>query len=740
MRDLAIRITGDNTSARAALRETETAIGGVTKAATAMGSDVEGAGTKAASSFGGVGKAIGLAAGAGVALVGIKLAAFFVESTEKAYELSGVLSDLSDKTGLSTRFLQDLKFVGDQVGVPLETSARAVQTLEQRVVNGGKSIERALGGLGLSITSLREETPDAMFTTIADAIAGIEDPSKRTALAIDLMGKSGAQLVPLLTNFDDLRQGSVHMSDEAVAAFDSIGDAWSRFKNNIVNEAGELIASLTNVRGLLTDTASAVLSIVGLGKDGKVLVDAFYVNDDVNKSLATLGDSLTQAHDKTENLIPPLKSAKDAQAEFDAEFGDSEKKIRAAIKAQDDHVAAVQKLADTLTGKDVAQKVKDLAAAEQLAEKQGGVTAYQQEQLGKQLLTLSQQGAKIPGVLQPIVERAATLSLNSKVAADGVAGLNKELSNFPSYGLQAIPTFDNLIGKSGDLDKFLRTNLGPAIKELPAPPPDPWQAWHDGVSNMLSGPGGLVENMGTTIGSLTHGWDDFWGNLKQTAQNVFDDLVNLLISQFLDPALNAILGRQSAFGSALNNLFHIPAGASASSALSIPGTTAVGLNGAPIGGGTAGGGSALGSALTTIGAYAGPALAVLEFGNLLNDTGLLGQNSFDSRDRDAMIAQLGLGQYGYQYSTDQLEAMLASGQYPQMATGGLVKAQPGGTTVTLAEAGEDEFVVPRSKMGGVTVQVTINAAASVVDERSLSKFADRLLPQIAYALRRERLA
>lgn len=41
------------------------------------------------------------------------------------------------------------------------------------------------------------------------------------------------------------------------------------------------------------------------------------------------------------------------------------------------------------------------------------------------------------------------------------------------------------------------------------------------------------------------------------------------------------------------------------------------------------------------------------------------------------------------------------GQYGnKMASGGLVKASPGGTNVILAEAGEDEFVIPRSKMGG----------------------------------------
>lgn len=620
----------------------------------------------------------------------------FAAMTGKAYELAGALNDLSDKTGLSLGFLQDLKFAGDQVNVPMDAAARGVQQLQKRIVEGGPDITKALDRMHLSIDELRQQTPDQMFESIAKGIADIKNPAERTALATQLMGKSGADLIPLLANFEDLRKGAIHMSDDAAKGFDAIGDAWSRFKNNIVNETGEAVASLLSVRGGLTDVASGILEIVGLGKAGKTVVDALYVNDDVNKSLGELSGQLQHRADIMHGLVPPLNDAAAAQAAFEKSFGtpkEQQARLDAAEKAEKAHADAIQKLADTLTGKDVAQKISDLAAAEKLAEKQGGLTAYQQQQLGDELLKLSQQGAKIPPVLQPIVERAATLSLNSKLATDGVSGLNKELKDFPSYGLQALPTFDNLINRSGDLNKFLKDELGPAIHQLPAPPPDPWQAWHDGVKDMLDGPNGLVENMGTTIGSLTHGWDDFWGNLKQTAQNTFDDIVNALIHQFLDPMLAKIIGSQSAFGHAINGLF---TGAGPSGSNVVPsgvGTVLHGLT-APGTTTTAGGGSAFGSALGTVGAYAGPALAVLTLGAALNGTGLLGQGSFDDRDRDAMIAQLGLGQYGYQYSTDQLEAMINSGQIPQMADGGIVHAQPGGGLFRLGEGRFDEMVTP----------------------------------------------
>jgi hypothetical protein len=344
----------------------------------------------------------------------------------------------------------------------------------------------------------------------------------------------------------------------------------------------------------------------------------------------------------------------------------------------------------------VAAKIRDLAAAEKVAERQGGVTAYQQEQLGKQLLELSQQGAKIPASLSPVVERAAALSLQSKVAGDGVAYLNKQLKDFPTYGLQALPTFDGLINRSDSLNKYLRDNLGPAIKTLPAPPPDPWQIWHDGITNMLSGPGGLVENMGMTIGSLTHGWDDFWGNLKQTASNVLDDMVSMLIHQFLDPALEAILGRQSAFGKAISGLFGgVASGAGqAAGAAGAAGTVGTaGTTGAGVGAGLLAAAESAGVGA----AAAGAGYLLAKMGSMLVEgiagTGLLGTGSYAENtiyDIDPT------DQYAYQrqgLSQAEIDNLIANG-VPAMADGGVVSARPGGGLFRLGEGRFDEMVTP----------------------------------------------
>lgn len=54
---------------------------------------------------------------------------------------------------------------------------------------------------------------------------------------------------------------------------------------------------------------------------------------------------------------------------------------------------------------------------------------------------------------------------------------------------------------------------------------------------------------------------------------------------------------------------------------------------------------------------------------------------------------------------------------PELAAGGMVRSSPGGTLVRLGEGGQDEFVIPRNRMGGPTI--IVNIAGSAVMQREL---------------------
>lgn len=162
------------------------------------------------------------------------LAAFSVAavtSAIKSYaDFTGKIADLSQKTGIGTEALQRLKYAAEQNGATLEQVTGAVTKLGSNLAGGSTSATGALKALGLSFDSIRAMAPDKAFTTISDAIAKIEDPMARSKLAMDLFGKAGADLLPMMrgnlsaTAAEAERLGLV-MSDSAVQAGDRFGDS-----------------------------------------------------------------------------------------------------------------------------------------------------------------------------------------------------------------------------------------------------------------------------------------------------------------------------------------------------------------------------------------------------------------------------------------------------------------------------------------------------------------------------------
>lgn len=133
---------------------------------------------------------------------------------------------LSQKLGIAPGRLQALEFSAKQFNIQLEPLARAITTMSDRIASGDKSLMKALDELELSFQTIRSMSPDGAFLEIARAIAKVEDPMKRAALAQDAFGRGGHELLPLLTSdVDKLMQkakdlGFVMEDDVTKAAAD----------------------------------------------------------------------------------------------------------------------------------------------------------------------------------------------------------------------------------------------------------------------------------------------------------------------------------------------------------------------------------------------------------------------------------------------------------------------------------------------------------------------------------------
>jgi hypothetical protein len=195
----------------------------------------------ATGAFGGLGSKLstvnGLLGGLGV---GLSVGA--VVSFGKAlFNDADALQKMSDRTGISITGLERLQVAGDDAGNTIEDMTGAINQMQNRLASGDKSAVGALGKLGITLDQINSLSPDQQFIRISDALRGMKDPSQQVAIAMDLFGKTGTQVLPTLKRgFDDVRDAAVGMSEDTQKALDYTGDqlqAWWRKGKGVAAEA-----------------------------------------------------------------------------------------------------------------------------------------------------------------------------------------------------------------------------------------------------------------------------------------------------------------------------------------------------------------------------------------------------------------------------------------------------------------------------------------------------------------------
>jgi len=110
------------------------------------------------------------------------------------------LNDTSERLGVSTDNLQAWGYAAQMSGTDAETLYKALGKLsvamEDFSDDSAKST-KALQGLGVTAEDVAQGT-DAVFAKLADGFAKMPDGAQKTAKAIELFGKEGAKLIPLL--------------------------------------------------------------------------------------------------------------------------------------------------------------------------------------------------------------------------------------------------------------------------------------------------------------------------------------------------------------------------------------------------------------------------------------------------------------------------------------------------------------------------------------------------------------
>lgn len=189
-------------------------------------------------------------------------------------EFASKMNDMSARTGTSIQRLIVQEQAMRDAGLGAEALAHGYgklqQALEDAFQNGGPAAE-AFRRLGLSVGELVNQDPGTQFERVAKAIGNLPTPTERTAAAMKIFGKSGADLIPLFRDggaFDSAAQTLGEMPTlvaRNAKVLDDLGDAFGRIPNKI---RGLFIGIVDQLDGPLKELTEKInkIDLTKLGK------------------------------------------------------------------------------------------------------------------------------------------------------------------------------------------------------------------------------------------------------------------------------------------------------------------------------------------------------------------------------------------------------------------------------------------------------------------------------------------
>jgi len=121
--------------------------------------------------------------GAGITVGGL------AASIKSTIDLGDQMNDLSQRVGINVRDLATWKLAADQSGTSIDSVAKGVKGLSKYMVENGDALKKA----GITATDA-----NGALIQLSDIFSAMPDGVEKTALAVELFGKSGMDMIPML--------------------------------------------------------------------------------------------------------------------------------------------------------------------------------------------------------------------------------------------------------------------------------------------------------------------------------------------------------------------------------------------------------------------------------------------------------------------------------------------------------------------------------------------------------------
>lgn len=266
---IAVKNTEANSAIDTTTDKAQSASGKLSQAFQNAGTKISGVGSTITKGM----AVVGTAVGAGATAV--------FKFAEKSASAADTVDKMSQKIGISREAYQELDFICSQSGTSVDTLQMGIKTLTNQMQSAADGTSSAVGmfdKLGVSIYDNNDQlkNQETMMWEAMNALQNMKNQTEKAALANDLFGRSGSELMPLLNgasgSIDNMRQQAhdlgLVMSNDAVDSgvklTDTIDQAKRAFTAIAISVGAEFMPMIQQVAQYIVDHIPQIKEKIGI--------------------------------------------------------------------------------------------------------------------------------------------------------------------------------------------------------------------------------------------------------------------------------------------------------------------------------------------------------------------------------------------------------------------------------------------------------------------------------------------
>lgn len=219
--------------------------------------------------------------------------------------------DLAEETGASAEGIAGLAVAAATAGVSIESVAGSTNKLTKSLVgvdDESKAAGAALSALGINVADFKKLDPVAQYEAVSVALAGFADGAGKTAVAMALFGKTGAEQLKVMKALEEQGGRTNILTAEQIALADEYRDRQARLTAELSLYASAIATQfIAPTNALISVVNHAVRAFVGMG-DG---VNAIGVNQGVQTFAENAGRALAGMIDYVKQSAAELRAITD---------------------------------------------------------------------------------------------------------------------------------------------------------------------------------------------------------------------------------------------------------------------------------------------------------------------------------------------------------------------------------------------------------------------------------------------